>query len=127
MLEKEYGPAVFPHRAVVKRLVEISNESRMANYFHRGIATVCKGCHHESDPEAEVKKNKPPHCRSCHSVTFDQQNMNKPRLIAAYHRQCIGCHEVMGITKTKECRDCHEEKEGRAAESVLMEEKDAKE
>jgi hypothetical protein len=127
VLEKEYGPAVFPHRAVVKRLVEISNESRMANYFHRGIATLCKGCHHESDPEAEVKKNNPPHCRSCHSVTFDQQNMNKPRLIAAYHRQCIGCHEGMGITKTKECRDCHEEKEGRAAESILMEEKDAKE
>jgi hypothetical protein len=37
--------------------------------------------------------------------------MNKPRLIAAYHRQCIGCHEKMGITKTEECKDCHEEKE----------------
>ena len=111
ILEKEYKPALFPHREVIKKLIEVSNKSDMATYFHRGIEAICKGCHHESDPEAEAEKDTPPHCRRCHSLTFDQQNMNKPRLIAAYHRQCIGCHTQMGITETEECKDCHEEKE----------------
>ena len=111
ILEKEYEPALFPHREIVKKLIEVSNKSDMATYFHRGIEAICKGCHHESDPEAEAQEDTPPHCRRCHSLNFDKQNMNKPRLIAAYHRQCIGCHAQMGIEETEECKDCHEEKE----------------
>lgn len=115
VLEKEFEPAIFPHRDIVKKLIGISNKSEMAAYFHRDIGTICKGCHHESDPRAEVKADNPPHCRRCHALTFDSQNLNKPRLLAAYHRQCIGCHDMMGITKTKECRDCHKEKKGNTA------------
>jgi hypothetical protein len=116
ILEKEFEPAIFPHREIVKKLIEISNRSEMATYFHRDIGTICTGCHHESDPQAEEKPNNPPQCRRCHSLTFDPQNLNKPRLIAAYHRQCIGCHDMMGIAKTKECRDCHKEKKGKTVQ-----------
>jgi hypothetical protein len=109
ILEKEYEPSEFPHRKIVRKLVEISNGSKMATYFHRNIQTVCGGCHHQSQKEAESESGKPPYCRNCHSITFDTRNINRPRLLAAYHRQCLGCHEKMGLKQTG-CKDCHKEK-----------------
>jgi len=109
ILEKEYEPTIFPHLKIIKKLVEISNESKMATYFHGNIQTICEGCHHHRRIDAEVKKNTPPFCRNCHTISFDPQNLNRPRLLAVYHRQCMGCHEKMNI-KAKGCADCHKEK-----------------
>jgi len=112
ILEKEYEPSTFPHRKIIGKMIEISNDSKMAASFHRDIQTICRGCHHQSNTEAEAVTNKPPHCRNCHSLTFDQKNMNRPRLLAVYHRQCMGCHEKMKI-KALGCTDCHKEKNRR--------------
>jgi hypothetical protein len=109
ILEKEYNPVVFPHLKIIKKLVRISNDSRMAVSFHRNYKTICSGCHHQSISEAEAVKNKPPYCRNCHPVIFDPKLMNRPRLLAVYHRQCMGCHEKMKIMATG-CTDCHKEK-----------------
>ena len=109
ILEREYEPATFPHLDIIKKLVKISNESKMATYFHRNIQIICEGCHHQSRVEAEAKKNTPPLCRNCHSINFDPQNLNRPRLLAVYHRQCLGCHEKMNLKATG-CTDCHKEK-----------------
>lgn len=109
VLEKEYEPSTFPHQKMIGKMSEISNNSKMAASFHRDIQTICKGCHHQSSPEAEAAKNKPPHCRNCHAGSFDGKNMSKPRLLAAYHRQCMGCHEKMKI-KAMGCTDCHKAK-----------------
>jgi hypothetical protein len=109
VLEKQYQPATFPHRKIVRKLIGISNEDRMATGFHQNINTICRGCHHQSLPEAEARKHKPPYCRNCHALSFDVQNLNRPRLLAAYHRQCLGCHERMQLKQTG-CKDCHEEK-----------------
>lgn len=48
ILEKEYEESTFPHRKMIKKLIEISNESKMATYFHRNMQTICEGCHHQS-------------------------------------------------------------------------------
>jgi hypothetical protein len=111
ILEEQYEPSTFPHIRIIKKLLEISNESRMATAFHSDVHTICSGCHHQSIPEAKIKKTDPPYCRNCHAITFDQQNKNRPRLLAVYHRQCMGCHERMGIKETG-CTDCHKEKQG---------------
>ena len=121
MLEKEYEPAKFPHLDIIKKLVKISNDSKMATYFHAKMQTICDGCHHQSRAEAEAKKDTPPNCRSCHSIAFDPQNLNKVRLLTAYHNQCMGCHEQMEIEKGRimefgegdRCTVCHKEKEER--------------
>jgi hypothetical protein len=109
ILEKQYEPSVFPHLKIIRKLSEVSNDSKMAVSFHRNMQTICNGCHHQSNTQAEAVKNKPPYCRNCHSLTFDQKNINRPRLLAAYHRQCMGCHEKMKIKATG-CTDCHKEK-----------------
>jgi len=111
VLENEYQPSTFPHLKIIKRLIDISNDNMLASAFHKNVDSICLGCHHQSFPEAEEEKSKPPYCRNCHSIGFDSQNMNRPRLLAAYHRQCLGCHERMEIKQTG-CNDCHEEKSG---------------
>jgi hypothetical protein len=110
VLEKEFKPVKLPHYKMLEKLVKISNDSKMGTYFHAKIQTICEGCHHQSRAEVEAKKNTPPLCRNCHSITFDPVHMNRPRLLAAYHRQCISCHEEMKLKKPKECKECHEEK-----------------
>lgn len=112
ILQKEYEPSKFPHLEIIKKLVDISNKSKLANYFHKDMETLCKGCHHRSLAEAEVKKDTPPNCRNCHTLTFDPQSLNKTKLLSAYHRQCLGCHKKMELEKGRKCVDCHKEKKG---------------
>ncbi len=113
VLEREFEPSKFPHLKIIEKLVKISNDSKLANYFHKDMQTLCKGCHHRSLAEAEVKKDTPPNCRNCHTLTFDPQNLNKTKLLLAYHRQCLGCHKKMELEKGRKCFDCHKEKKDR--------------
>ena len=110
ILEREYEPSKFPHLKIIERMVKISNNSKLGNYFHRKLDTLCDGCHHQSHAEAEMEKNSPPYCRNCHGITFDSQNRNKPKLVAAYHNQCLGCHVHMGLEKGRKCEECHKKK-----------------
>jgi hypothetical protein len=120
VLGKEYEPAKLPHLEIIKKLADVSNKSKLGNYFHVNMQTLCNGCHHRSVTEAEVKKDTPPNCRGCHPVMFERDALNKTTLISAYHRQCMGCHDKMGIEKGSSvrfgkgdrCADCHKKKVG---------------
>ena len=115
ILENEYERAKFPHMKIIERFVKTSNDSEIGAYFHAKLQTLCDGCHHQSRSEAEAKKDEPPYCRNCHSITFDPLKPNRPKLIAAYHNQCMGCHKSMDLEKPKACKECHEEKDMRPA------------
>lgn len=109
VLSDRYEPAEFPHRKIVNTLVKTIEGSKLAQYFHTDKGTVCQGCHHNSP----VSK-KPPKCASCHDKERIQNVSAKklfvPRLIGAYHQQCISCHQEMKLEKPSECADCHKEK-----------------
>jgi hypothetical protein len=100
----EYEPVRLPHRKIIDSLVRNIKDDRLANYFHSGKGTICQACHHNS-PVAK----KPPRCVSCHGKPFDEKNLLRPGLKAAYHQQCMGCHKEMGVDKPKPtgCTDCH--------------------
>ena len=102
-----YGPVKLPHRKIVQTLSDNIKESKLVRYFHRDESTLCQGCHHHS-PAAK----KPPSCASCHGRPFDERDPGKPGLMAAYHRQCMECHEAMGIEKpaATNCVACHQKK-----------------
>jgi len=110
ILENEFEPSKFPHLDIIKKLVKISNDSKLATYFHTKMQTICDGCHHRSKAEAEAKKDTPPFCRNCHPVAYDPEKLNKTKLLSAYHRQCLGCHEMMDLEKGRKCSECHKEK-----------------
>ncbi len=111
VLVDEYEPAEMPHRKIVDKLSQYIRDSSTATYFHGHEDVVCQGCHHESPVGA-----KPPLCANCHSVKFDQTKPLQPGLRAAYHLQCIGCHNVMEIKEPKDCVGCHRERQESGAE-----------
>jgi hypothetical protein len=105
VLADEYKAVEMPHRQIVLAMAEDIKESRMAGYFHREKGTLCQGCHHNSP----VSKD-PPACRSCHSKPFKEKDPLKPGLQAAYHQQCMNCHEAMNVDEPahRDCTACHE-------------------
>jgi len=121
VLEKEYEPATFPHGEIVDKLARISNNSRLATYFHRDGQTLCAGCHHRSPVSAQQST---PQCRNCHMIAADKGNLNDVRLLTAYHNQCMGCHDKMGIDKGNSggdrCTACHKRKAGAVAEMTQI-------
>ncbi|MFH0727495.1 MAG: cytochrome c3 family protein [Pseudomonadota bacterium] len=104
-LSEEYGAVDFPHRKIVKTLVNNIKDNKLAGYFHSPEGAICKGCHHNSP-----LSKKPPQCGNCHAATEDVKNPLKPGIKGAYHLQCIRCHNIMKITKVDGCTKCHEEK-----------------
>lgn len=105
-LSATYEAVEMPHQKIVNTLVNRIGDSQLAAYFHSDPGTICQGCHHNSP----VSK-KPPQCASCHGKPFDAKNLHAPGLLGAYHRQCMGCHEQMELTKLNECSACHKEKQ----------------
>jgi hypothetical protein len=106
ILAKEYDPAVMPHKKIVKRLLEMTKDNKLADRFHGSSPAICLGCHHESPWDLEAK---PPTCKSCHGIIRTKRTLDRPGLLGAYHRQCMGCHEEMNI-KAMGCTDCHKQK-----------------
>ena len=106
-LADEYEPVELPHRKIIHTLLNNIKDNKLASYFHSKNGTICQGCHHNS-PTAK----KPPGCSSCHGLPFDENNMLRPGLKAAYHRQCMECHDAMGIEKpvATDCTGCHRKK-----------------
>jgi hypothetical protein len=98
---------------------------------HIDYAGSCAACHHHTTGEAptdarclnchdgSLRSNASSvACQDCHSaqpysalqLRSKQENIylyhnDKPGLKAAYHRSCMGCHEVAGAPMG--CQDCH--------------------
>lgn len=106
-LSSTYGPVRLPHRKIVQKLFDNIKDNQLVRYFHGDKGTLCQGCHHNSPPA----KN-PPACSTCHGQPFDERDKLKPGLMAAYHRQCMECHQQMGIEKpvATDCTACHQKK-----------------
>lgn len=103
-LSNQYGSVELPHRQIINALASDIKNSKLASYFHNNKETLCQACHHNSPAS-----NTPPRCSSCHNKPFDDSNPLKPGLKAAFHQQCMDCHDRMGISEPKStgCVDCH--------------------
>ena len=106
VLAEKYEPSVFPHRKIVKKLIEYIGNSRLATHFHGSQDAVCQGCHHHTPVG-----NRPPYCSNCHGKPFNELNLYMPGLFGAYHQQCMGCHQKMEIKNVSECTSCHKKRE----------------
>lgn len=84
-VEDLYEPVVFSHRL----------HAEMA-----GMSGGCEMCHHYNPPGNVVS------CSECHSVSRKREDISKPDLKAAFHRQCIDCHREWSGELA--CESCHE-------------------
>lgn len=124
-LQKEFEPADFQHVKIIKRLVAISNQSSLAKWFHDGSQPlVCDSCHHRTPVDAG---NSFPKCISCHGRAQDTATLGKPGILAAYHRQCMECHENMRQKPLSlECVKCHAAKQQTGAQASSPRETDSR-
>jgi hypothetical protein len=103
-LSFEFGAVEFLHRKHIDSLTLDIKGNNLASYFHDGKDTICLGCHHNSP----ASKN-PPKCAACHNKSSNESELLRPGLKVAYHQQCMGCHDRMGIEKPEStsCTECH--------------------
>lgn len=106
-LSKKFERVLFPHRRHAEKLEALIASSKLAVRFHGRQDLLCQGCHHHT-PAGQA----PPRCQSCHGHPFNELNLFMPGILGAYHRQCVGCHEQMGITTVSSCTSCHDPKGG---------------
>jgi len=76
-----------------------------------GMTRSCTVCHHYTPEGTEH-----PACKSCHEVSPVRENMRKPGLKAAYHRQCLACHREW--SHETNCVICHAAKLGHGEQPV---------
>ena len=80
----------------------IANKYEPVNFsheMHTEVVDGCAKCHHTPPGETLA-------CSDCHGPPFDPENLSKPGLKGAYHRQCIGCHRD-SESGPMGCTDCH--------------------
>ena len=97
----------FMHARHISSLMKRIEGDKLAGAFHNNPATLCSTCHHNSPLSAT-----PPKCSSCHSAKPDVKNPGRPSLKAAYHLQCMGCHDGMKVARPRntDCTTCHKER-----------------
>jgi hypothetical protein len=83
-----YEPVIFSHR-IHAEMSEMSGG--------------CEMCHHYNPPGNIVA------CDDCHEPQRQRVDISKPDLKAAYHRQCIDCHQTW--SENVPCESCHETNE----------------
>ncbi|MBL7180227.1 MAG: cytochrome C [Desulfobacterales bacterium] len=107
IMTDQYESVIFPHRQIVRTLIKRTQKSILTQYFHRGTASLCSGCHHHS-PSADTY----PKCAACHGMSLQSDPNGKPGLKGAYHGQCSTCHQRMGLEKpvSTDCTACHQKK-----------------
>ncbi|MFH2129584.1 MAG: cytochrome c3 family protein, partial [bacterium] len=82
--EDLYAPVVFSHQV----------HANMA-----GMSGGCAMCHHH-EPPGEVSS-----CKKCHETERQREDLHKPDLKGAYHRQCLDCHSQWDNNDS--CSNCH--------------------
>lgn len=90
----------------VIKLDQLSNKYEPVVFSHKIHAQMsqmsggCAGCHHYNTAGPVLP------CSDCHSVERKREDLSKPDLQAAYHRQCINCHKEW--SHSTDCTSCHE-------------------
>ena len=95
-LSKKYNPVIFQHR-IHAQMSEMSG----------GCAT----CHHYNT-SGPIQP-----CKNCHLINRKRDDISKPDLEAAYHRQCIGCHREWSHSNS--CVSCHSLKNSTQTENEI--------
>ena len=83
-LVNKYMPVVFSHKI----------HAQMSQ-----MSGGCRGCHHYNTAGPILS------CVNCHSTERNREDVSKPDLEAAYHRQCINCHKEW--SHSTDCVSCH--------------------
>lgn len=75
---------------------------RFSHKLHASMSEMsggCSSCHHYT-PKGRITP-----CSECHESIRKREDLSKPDLKAAYHRECIDCHKKW--SHESKCQSCH--------------------
>src|SRR5690606_25262379 len=87
------------------KIDQLKNKYQGVTFSHRIHAQMsemsggCAGCHHFNTAGPILA------CSDCHAEERKRDDLSKPDLQAAYHRQCINCHKEW--SHSTDCNSCH--------------------
>ncbi|MBR3663154.1 MAG: Nine-heme cytochrome C [Desulfovibrio sp.] len=113
-LKDKYEANVFNHARHIVSLKRQIKGDALADAFHSTPEVFCQTCHHNS-PASQT----PSKCISCHTPNIDKKHPGRPPLKAAYHLQCMGCHDGMNVKRPRktDCTACHKLRTAQQEES----------
>jgi hypothetical protein len=100
----EHAPVNFPHAQIVSALKEKQVGNALGRAFHTET-TLCATCHHADASLGSISR-----CISCHETDTKMLSADgRPSLKAAYHIQCMTCHETARQKPdSTQCDSCHQ-------------------
>ena len=89
---------------IIKQREDHYSPVRFMHGKHAAAAGDCALCHHyrPTDPKAKETTR----CSACHQESFKSDHPDRLGLKAAYHQQCMGCHEKSNQGPV-DCTGCH--------------------
>jgi len=97
----DYEPVRFMHKAHASRL-----NGDCARCHHR-VQTESKDRIGEILESSALPESTPADCATCHQFPNEADMLTRPGLKAAFHRQCIECHENETQNAPTDCISCH--------------------
>ena len=77
---------------------------RFMHMKHAAVVGDCTECHHRRP--ADPRGSETARCSACHQEPFNPTTPERLGLKAAYHQQCMGCHQERNQGPT-DCTGCH--------------------
>lgn len=94
-----------PNIIIIDDLVDKYQAVSFSHKVHAQMSEMsggCANCHHYNTAGPIL------HCSDCHSKERKREDISKPDLQAAFHRQCIDCHKEW--SHSTDCTSCHQKK-----------------
>ena len=105
MVTVRQSPEEGPNVVILDELVDKYQPVTFSHKVHAQMSEMsggCANCHHYNTSGPILK------CSECHSVERKREDISKPDLEAAFHRQCINCHKEW--SHSTNCNSCHVKK-----------------
>jgi hypothetical protein len=102
-----------PEIVILDQIVDRYNPVVFSHKLHAEMSEMtggCSSCHHYNTTGPVLA------CNTCHEPNRLREDISKPDLSAAYHRQCVNCHRQW--QRETECNTCHEPKSPNFEEKV---------
>ncbi len=77
---------------------------RFMHMKHAAVVSDCAECHHRRAAAPDAGETM--RCSACHQEAFNAKTPERLGLKAAYHQQCMGCHQERSQGPT-DCTGCH--------------------
>ncbi len=93
------------HSPLLQGEMDLYGPVRFMHKKHAALIGDCTACHHHRPADPKAKETT--RCSACHQKAFNPEMPERIGLKAAYHQQCMGCHQKEGRGPIG-CTECHE-------------------